>query len=97
MVVRRSFEWDVLAQPSPNAWLDDLRDQGWTRVPGLPGVATDRGTVVYQLEHAGPAGAAGAGEGAVGVRAIAWILLASAVEVVVIVAGVLAGMAIVQS
>lgn len=96
-MLRRSFEWDVLEYPSPHAWLDDLRDQGWTRVPGVPGVTTDRGTVIYDFRHQGPAGAIESEPGTASVRSLALLLAACALTVAVIVAADLIVMAIVQS
>lgn len=97
VVLRRSFEWDVLAYPSPNSWLDDLRDQGWTRVPGVPGVTTERGTVVYEFQHPGPASALESDRWPASSRAFAFLLVACAVAVSVIVVAVLVVMSIVQS
>lgn len=90
-------EWDVLEYPSPNAWLDDLRGQGWTRVPGVPGIPTERGTVIYDFRHQGPAGAVEPEARASSVRSLALLLAACALTVAVIVAADLIVMAIVQS
>ena len=97
MVLRRWFEWDVMTHPSPNAWFQELSEQGWTRVPGSPGISTPRGTVIYEFEHPGPGSSVEPDAGALSVRALAVVYVACAVGVVAFVAAVLIVMAIAQS
>ncbi len=97
MVLRRSFEWDVLTHPSPTAWFQELSEQGWTRVPGIYGVTTRSGTVIYEFEHPGPGGTVDQIAGALSVRALALVYVVCAVGVVAFVAAVLVVMAIAQS
>lgn len=97
MVLRRSFERDCMTHPSPNAWFHDLGEQGWTRVPGSPGISTASGTVIHEFEHPGPVSSVDPGPGTLSTRALALVYVACAVGVVAFVAAVLIVMAIAQS
>lgn len=97
MVLPRTFEWDVMSHPSPNAWFDDLRTQGWTQVPGVPGAPTPQGTVVHEFEHQAPSTVIDPNREALNYRMPALLLAACAVGVAALVAVVIVVMAIVQS
>ncbi len=53
MEQRQTFEWDVLAHPGMDDWLDALRDVGWYRDPATPGVKTPHGTIEYSFYYLG--------------------------------------------
>ena len=44
------FEWDVLEHPDHDAWLSGMREDGWFRVTGIPGVKTPVGTIEYTFQ-----------------------------------------------
>jgi hypothetical protein len=51
MAARHAFEWDVLVHPTLVDWFDALREVGWYRDPGVPGVKTPTGTVIYEFHY----------------------------------------------
>ena len=53
MAQRHTFEWDVLAHPVMDDWLDALRDVGWYRDPEVPGIKTPHGTIEYSFYYLG--------------------------------------------
>ena len=53
MEQRHTFEWDVLAHPVMDDWLDALRVVGWYRDPAIPGIKTPNGTIEYSFYFLG--------------------------------------------
>lgn len=57
---REQFEWDVLAYPRLDEWLDELREKGWYRDPSVPGIKTAFGTILFEFIHVAAEGQASA-------------------------------------
>lgn len=57
MVSTQEFRWDVLTHPRVDDWFDEMREQGWRRDIGAPGIRKADGTIAYRFFHVGPADA----------------------------------------